>query len=147
METLVRGIEAVHEAVPFILEDAEGKEYENYSNHGGEWVTLHQMKSMPIAMDNCYATTDFLLENRLIKGNLLKSHSLHKVVVQDPEYGSSHCAVLVEFTETQERIVLDFTARQYDNSLPFPVVTGQSEWLQMMQEFIEEFDLTITEAG
>lgn len=147
MKTLVRGMEAVHEAVPFILMDAEGGEYENYSNDGSDFVSLKHMKSMSLARDNCYATTDFLLENGLIAGNLKQPHRLYRIVGQHPSEIESHCAVLVEFTETQERIVLDFTARQYYSVLPFPVILPEDEWTEFLREYIEEFDLTITEAG
>ena len=148
MNTEVKtGADKVHEAVDFILHDAEGLEYENYStSHSGQFVTLDLMAQPHIAADNCYATTDFLLNHPYLLDNITAMHERSSIVVVSEYNGSSHSAVLLSFPDQSDRVVLDFTARQFDESIPFPHIASESEWIQFMDNVIGEHSIEITGA-
>lgn len=141
MKTIISGIFEILDAAPLILEAASGVKYVGRWEEDDDFkpvhsdFTLDQMSDGCIAEDNCHYTTDFLLSGSLL--DLIDApHERSKVYVEC-QHGQNHIAVLLKFPETGESIVLDFTARQYDESVAFPLVLSKEDWFEFVKENID----------
>ena len=141
MKTITSSIEAVLDAVPLILEAASGVKYTGRWEEDDDFnpvhsdFTLDQMSDGCIAEDNCHYTTDFLFSSSLL--DLIEAPHIQSKAFVQCEYGQNHIAVLLQFPETGENIVLDFTARQYSQEADFPMVAKQSEWFEFVKQHID----------
>lgn len=97
----------------------------NFATSPEEWVTLQEiMDSHELAGNNCFAVASQIEEETDEK--FLHGEFLFK------DCKSHHCSI---FTDTDEqKIVIDFTAHQYDETLPCPLVTDPNTWKNLIEQ-------------
>jgi hypothetical protein len=99
-----------------------------FANHGDEhtyggFVTLAQLADGNIARNNCYIASEEIAE--LLGNEAFGAESMHTIAVANEDIFH---AVLAVYVDDEEWYVIDFTARQFDEHLPFPYIAEQSEW-------------------
>lgn len=109
--------------IDYIVDDVAEYEVANHSSTGGEWVTVADMADADIARNNCWVTSNEIYENLDIESYAdIEEVDIVGVVAE----GVSHYGVYL--ANSEEEVVLDFTARQFDPSAPFPYVVPLKVW-------------------
>lgn len=116
-------LDDIRSNLDYIMEDVENIEVANHSAVGGEWVTIADMADADIARNNCWAASNEIYENLEVEeyANIAEV-DIVGVVAE----GVSHYAVYL--ANEEEEVVLDFTARQFDPTAPFPYVVPLNVW-------------------
>ena len=89
--------------------------------------TISDMANPERAHNNCGFTSEraiYALSNHVLPHGLILTYT----GIQTP--AGNHYAVLVseECKPKEESVIIDFTARQFDSSMPFPLIMDCWEW-------------------
>jgi hypothetical protein len=106
-----------------ILYDASDLEIANHSRHGAKWVAVSDMADPDIARNNCWVTSNEIYEN-IDFSEFAETDEVDIIGVEAP--GCTHYAIYL--ANSEESIVLDFTARQFSPDAPFPFVLPVANW-------------------
>lgn len=142
----------VTETVDFIAEDATVIEFPDHSPGGAEWVNLSDMTDPYLAGNNCHAATHAVLEHVVTQIGQPEEWTAGTVelvfvrTVPGDADSSVHWANTLS-SVTGEEWVVDYTARQFDPAVPFPLVARREAWQGWVMERVEgEYGLTLFEA-
>lgn len=114
--------------VDFILEDSLELAVANHASVGGDWVTVADMADPAIARNNCWATSNEVYENV----DLEEYGQIDELDIIGVEAtGCTHYAVYV--ANSEESVVIDFTARQFSPDAPFPFILPVDKWHAYME--------------
>lgn len=100
-----------------------------YDDGDEPWATLADLYAPLVASQNCHAATPALIEALVDQIGLPPGMHVDAVrLTWMAEAGSpQHWALTLDSAETGTW-VLDYTARQFDPALPFPLVAPLAEW-------------------
>ena len=113
----------------FFLSDNEDLEIPNHSSDEyGEWVTLSQMADGAVARNNCWAVTAELLER--MGQDEFEGDTVAQIEIEGS--GVYHAAIVTHVDG--QHYVVDYTIRQFDQSLPFPYVGTQEDWIATVEK-------------
>lgn len=116
-------LDGIRNNIDEIMDDVSGLEVANHSSTGGEWVSIADMADADIARNNCWVVSNEVYENIELEAYA----SIEEVdIVGVVAEGVSHYGVYL--SNGTEEVVLDFTARQFDASAPFPYVVPLNVW-------------------
>jgi len=114
--------------VEFILEDALPIDVANHSAVGGDWVTVADMADPAIARNNCWATSNEVYQNVEWE----EYGQVDEVDIVGVEATScTHYALYL--ANSEESVVVDFTARQFSPDAPFPFILPVDKWHAYME--------------
>jgi hypothetical protein len=139
------------ELTEYIEEDLEKIEFFNHAsptqsadaNRKEEWLNLAQLTTNPAqAKNNCFAATSAVSQHIHEKVGLSLgwSNSEVELYFEHPSIKKNngvHWANIIEKTDTREKWVLDYTAVQFDNSAPFPLIAKYDEWKKWVSSSIK----------
>lgn len=142
----------VTETVDMVTMDATGIEFLDHSPGGEEWTNLSAMTDPLQAGNNCFAVTHAVVEHIVTQVGQPEGWDVGTVELffegtrGNEADGGVHWATT--FTSvTGEEWVMDYTARQFDPSAPFPLVARRDAWQAWVASRIgDEFGLVLTEA-
>lgn len=119
----------VREQAEFFLRENEDLEIPNHSAEKyGEWVPLSLMADGAVARNNCWAVTGELLQH-------MGQHDFDGDTVDQIEIEGSgvyHAAIVTRVDG--QHYVVDYTIRQFGQSLPFPYVDTQQSWIATVEQ-------------
>ena len=109
-----------------------------FLNHGdyiayGEYVNLLQMADGDIAQGNCYRASCFVVD--LLENEAFGGENMHVIAISDGE--AFHAALAMSVDDNW--YIVDFTARQFDENLPFPYIATQDEWKREIDNALASF--------
>lgn len=110
-----------------IIDDVLFLDVANHSKVGPEWVTVQDMADSDIARNNCWAVSNEIYENIEIDG--LGADEVDIIGAEAP--GCTHYAVYL--ANSEEAVVMDFTARQFSAEAPFPYIVPVNVWHAYME--------------
>lgn len=121
-----------------ILEDASELEFPNHSPESNkDWLTIaNVIKRNKFYENNCHAISSELAQFMDELGSYTDGFKSAETIQLDYNNGV-HVAVLVE-DEDGEKTVVDYTARQFDKSLPVPLMLKQNDWEELIDYYIEK---------
>lgn len=104
-------------------------------NHGESpttrpYVNLKDMVDGDVARGNCWAMTNELIE--IVDTSAFDGAEWLDEISIETSWGLNHTAL---FVGTEDGgYVVDYTARQFDKSLPFPFIASSVEWKNQLSE-------------
>lgn len=118
-----------------IESEASSIEFQNHNSASGEdWLTLEEL----IENDNLYENNCDAVSGEIY--NYLEEmsshyHDISKIDLVQLNYArGAHVAVTVTINEAEW--VLDYTAKQFDSSLPAPLLAPRKEWENLIDAYI-----------
>lgn len=108
-----------------VLEDYADLEILDHSPARRETVTLAELGDPRLALGNCWAATNELIEEA--GAPAFGAAWVDEITIRRRRLGGQHVAILV--ADTEGMYVVDYTARQFHPDLPFPLVTGVKDWM------------------
>lgn len=94
------------------------------------YVNLKDMVKGSIAKGNCWAMTKEIV-NRVDKSAFDDAEQIEAINIET-SWGMGHTALFVK--TKNGGYVVDYTARQFDESLPFPFIASPDEWKNRLGE-------------
>lgn len=94
------------------------------NKHIKTMVNLKDMKDGPVAQGNCWAITNELIE--IVPAAEFDASWTDEISITTGARGLDHTALLVG--DKKDVYVVDYTARQFHQSLPFPFIAKVDEW-------------------
>lgn len=94
------------------------------NHHVKPTVNLKDMQQGPVAQGNCWAITNELIE--IVPAAEFDAAWTDEISITTGPKGLDHTALLVGAKDSI--YVVDYTARQFDQKLPFPFVAKVDEW-------------------
>ena len=127
----------IQDSAEDILDDARNIEVSNHASEGADWLTIENMANPKYALNNCWSVSSKLVESLTFS----MYGDINKVDTVTLEHdGWEHCAVLLENEE--EKVVVDFTARQFDPAAAFPTVMPFHDWRDYIEKVADKTDLS-----
>lgn len=104
------------------------EEIENHSSNGGDWTTLRSMQDPTTAGNNCHAATWYVVETVVEQ---IGTEPDENVDAADMVFSDGSCHYGAQFTTSDgERVIIDYTARQFSEDFPFPYIAQRQVWEQ-----------------
>lgn len=104
---------------------------------GDDYVPLSAMAAMKYAIGNCHAASWAVAESTCIpEVQLLGVRYAKNEESRAPLSMNCHYALLVRDEDSDEDWVVDFTARQFDKSEPFPLALPLAAWKQKIDAHV-----------
>lgn len=101
------------------------------------YVNLKDMLHSDIARGNCWAITDKILST--VKKVDFEAEILREISITTGTRGINHTALLVK--DADITYVVDYTARQFNQNLPFPMIETIDDWKQKIEQaYGKKFD-------
>lgn len=128
----------ITEIVDALAEEAENIEFEDASSladEQGEWVTLTDMEDPARAGNNCFGATHAIDEFIVTSIGVDEDSSARTVEAVFTD-GKVHWANIIRMPEAD--MVIDYTARQFDESVAVPLVLPVDEWAQWVSARVEQ---------
>lgn len=112
-------------------------EFANHSDRSiengyDEYVFLNDCANEDVAWNNCWIVASEILEN--ISAEDFDADEIKQIDVMAEGAGVYHAAIAASVEG--EWIVYDYTARQFDKTLPFPLVAPQNIWKDILENRI-----------
>lgn len=128
----------ITEIVDAIADEAGNIEFEDssslvYENDG--WVTLPEMEDPVRARNNCFGATHAIDEFIVTRIGVDADSSAHVVGTVFTD-GKAHWANMICMPEAD--MVIDYTARQFDESVAVPLVLPVYEWAKWVSARVEQ---------
>lgn len=138
---------ALQELANEILEEADYIEFPDHSGVGNsDWTKLSKASNPEHASNNCNAAADEVMKYTVTTIGLSPGLNISMAAIFFDD-DSCHYANLI--TDDQDNVlgIIDFTARQFDASLPFPLVLDSIDnWaLKINTAANLKFDITVTQ--
>lgn len=95
-----------------------------------ETVRLADMGDPGLALGNCWATTNELIEEA--GASAFEAEWVDEITLKRRRLGGHHVALLV--ADRDGTYVVDYTARQFSPDLPFPFVAGVKDWMAAVEK-------------
>lgn len=95
-----------------------------------ETVTLAEMSDPGLALGNCWAATNELIEEA--GASAFDAEWVDEITLKRRRLGGHHVALLV--ADRDGTYVVDYTARQFNPDLPFPLVAGIKDWMATVEQ-------------
>lgn len=104
-------------------------------NHGANVRTMPQvgLKDMPdgeVARGNCWAISQKIIDS--IPAAHFEASWLDEISITSGTRGLGHTAILVG--STSGYYVIDYTARQFNQALPFPLIETVDKWKETIEK-------------
>lgn len=114
------------------MEYADEITIDNHCKHGPETVTLADMLDSPkLFNNNCGPLTWAVLED--LKHEAIEGYTFEEHVLQYKE--GIHVAILAINSEGEE-YVIDYTAKQYYEKLPCPIIETKENWEKTIDTYV-----------
>lgn len=113
------------QAAAQVLQDYADLEIIDHSPARQGTVTLEQMGDPRLALGNCWAATNEVIEEA--GPSEFGAEWLDEITIRRRRLGGQHVAILV--ADTDGMYIVDYTARQFSPDLPFPFVAGIKDWM------------------
>lgn len=105
----------------------------HFNDSEEEYITLTDMLKNPkLFSNNCGPTTWAVIEN--MRGSVPDGYKVEDYTLEYKQ--GVHVAVLVT-EDSGEQYVIDYTARQYNDRLPCPLVEPRERWENMIDHYVE----------
>ncbi|WP_411373270.1 hypothetical protein ACLH0K_08820 [Arthrobacter sp. MPF02] len=95
-----------------------------------ETVTLAEMGDPSLALGNCWAATNELIEEA--GASAFEAEWVDEITLKRRRLGGHHVALLV--ADRDGAYVVDYPARQFSSDLPFPLVAGVKDWMAAVEK-------------
>lgn len=113
----------------FTLKNLNSKSVMNGAN---EIISLSDCSDGSLAENNCEAVTEAIVSR--IHANEFNADEIEKIEIVGDAVGVYHAAVAALVDD--EWVVFDYTARQFNETLPFPLVAPQDVWKKILEDKI-----------
>lgn len=100
------------------------------NSHVKPTVNLKDMQEGSVAQGNCWAITNELIE--VVPAGEFEASWTDEISITTGAKGLDHTALLVG--DKDSIYVVDYTARQFDQKLPFPFIAKVDEWKNSLSE-------------
>ena len=115
--------------IDMLMESIEFEDHSSTQNpHGDGWITLAHMTHPDVSGNNCHAATWEV--NRTLVEDVGSDDGVEYSTAEIVFNDGVHWANVVE--TPQGTFVVDYTARQFSDQLPFPYVTTLDEWQRVI---------------
>lgn len=128
--TPVRNIDRRTALAEQVLRDYADLEILDHSPARRETVRLAEMGDPGLALGNCWATTNELIEEA--GASAFEAEWVDEITLKRRRIGGHHVALLV--ADRDGTYVVDYTARQFSPDLPFPFVAGVRDWMTAVEK-------------
>ncbi|QOD06094.1 hypothetical protein [Pseudarthrobacter sp. BIM B-2242] len=112
-----------------VLGDYADLEILDHSRARRETVRLAEMGDPGLALGNCWAATNELIEEA--GASAFEAEWVDEITLKRRRLGGHHVALLVG--DRDGTYVVDYTARQFSPDLPFPFVAGVKDWMAAVE--------------
>jgi len=125
----------VQAAAEAYLAQHSGLQFSNYGDDDtyDKLITIAQLANGDIARNNCLIASRELVE--VAEDNSFGGERPHLIAIANEDTYHAAIATWVE----NDWYVIDFTARQFDPNLPFPLVAQQWTWKETIDGLNENF--------
>lgn len=118
------------EAAAWVLQDYADLEIMDHSPARQGTVTLAELGDPRLALGNCWAATNEVIEE--VGASAFGADWVDEITLKRRRLGGQHVAILV--ADPDGMYVVDYTARQFSPSLPFPYVAGVKDWMAAVEK-------------
>lgn len=117
-----------------VMDYPEDVEFPNHNPQGEEWLTLQDTLENPnLLQNNCGAITWAVIET--ITQELPDGYTAEEKTLT---YNNGvHVAVLITDPQNKQHII-DYTAKQYDPTLPTPYITSKENWEKTIDSYVQQ---------
>lgn len=132
----------IRETLDYLEIDMNVIEFENNSsNHDADWVTIADMSDHKKAGNNCFAATSAISIHLVERVGLPEHWTNYEIELYYTGSGKQsgdgvHWANILKNEQTGEEWIMDYTARQFDENAPFPLIARRQEWRHWISSII-----------